>query len=202
MMRILLLSTLVAAPAVADPVFDADVLAELNRVRTTPMSFVDDLKTFRQSFDYKGYYRNLSDGRLWASNEGVAAVDEAIAFLEKMTPRPRLVASSVLASAAADHTAEQGPRGGFGHRSADGRWPSDRLQARGGGGYVAEAISYGQGDTRDVIIQLLVDDGVPDRGHRTILLDPDYGHAGAGCGPHRAHQLMCTISLSTSADGK
>lgn len=201
-MRAMLIALLFAGPAIAEPAFDEAVLAELNRARTDPQSFADDLTAFRQTFDTRGYYRNLSDGRLWASNEGAAAVDEAIAFLRSMPARPALAPSSLLAVAAADHTAEQGPHGGFGHRSRSGAWPSDRLEARGGGVYVAEAISYGMGDARDVIIQLIVDDGVPDRGHRTILLDPDYNHAGAGCGPHRAHQMMCTIELSVSADGK
>jgi uncharacterized protein YkwD len=191
-----------AAPAAADPDFDAAVLAQLNRARTQPQSFIEDLRAFRQSFNAQGHYRNLSDGRLWASSEGAAAVDEAIAYLEKMPPRPRLEASPLLAAAAADHTGEQGPRGSSGHRSHDGKWPSDRLMARGGGSRVAEALSYGQGHPLDVVIQLIVDDGVSGRGHRTILLDPAYDHAGAGCGIHRNYQLMCTIALSNSKDGR
>lgn len=196
------LAALAAAPAAADPAFDAAVLAELNRARTQPQSFIEDLKAFRQTFDAQGHYRNLADGTHWASREGTAAVDEAIAHLARMAPAPRLEASALLATAATDHSVEQGPRGGFGHVGYNGRNPSDRLRARGGGGHVAEAISYGQGGPLDVVIQLIVDDGVPNRGHRHILLNPDYVHAGAGCAGHRVYQMMCTITLSTSAAGR
>lgn len=191
-----------AAYQIADPAFDAAVLAHLNRARTQPQAFIEDLKAFRQTFNAQGHYRNLSDGTVWASREGAAAVDEAIAYLARMSPRPRLEASPLLAAAAFDHSVDQGPRGGVGHISSNGRRPADRLRSRGGGGYVAEAISYGQGSPLDVVIQLIVDDGVEGRGHRQILLNPEYGHAGAGCGAHKDYRLMCTIALSTSTNGK
>jgi uncharacterized protein YkwD len=203
---VLLCASTLAASSGADPssalIFDTAVLAELNRARTQPATYIKDLKALRATYNQQGQYRNLSDGQLMASREGVAAVDEAIAVLASLSPRPALKASPLLAAAAADHTAVQGPRGGFGHRGPRGSWPSDRLKRRGGGTFVAEAISYGPGDPRDVILQLLVDDGVSGRGHRATLLKRDYNHAGAACGPHSRYGLMCTITLSDSPSGK
>lgn len=202
MIRALCLALMLAAPVAADPAFDAAVLDEVNRARTQPQSVVDDLVALRASYGPEGYFRNLSGGPLWSSNEGVAAIDEAIAYMRRMKPRRPLAPGALLFAAAADHTAEQGPRGTIGHVSDGGLWPADRLRRRGGGRYVAEAISYGSGEPRDVVLQLIIDDGVPDRGHRKLLLDNGYDHGGAACGPHSRYGLMCTIELSDSADGK
>jgi uncharacterized protein YkwD len=45
---------------------------------------------------------------------------------------------------------------------------------------------------------LLVDDGVPDRGHREALLRPDYRVTGVACGYHSAYHNICVM---TYADG-
>jgi uncharacterized protein YkwD len=42
----------------------------------------------------------------------------------------------------------------------------------------------------------VVDDGVKDRAHRKILLDPAFRYAGAACGPHRTFGTMCVIDLA------
>jgi uncharacterized protein YkwD len=47
-----------------------------------------------------------------------------------------------------------------------------------------------------VVIQLLVDDGVPDRGHRDNILVPDWGAAGVACGPHLRYQQVCVMDYA------
>jgi uncharacterized protein YkwD len=49
-----------------------------------------------------------------------------------------------------------------------------------------------------VVLQLLIDDGVRNRGHRKTLLDRDYAVAGAACGPHREYQQICVIDFAAS----
>ena len=60
----------------------------------------------------------------------------------------------------------------------------------------AEAISYGYQNPRDVVRQLIVDDGVQGRGHRKVLFDSLLRFAGVGCGPHRVYGAMCVIDFS------
>ncbi len=60
----------------------------------------------------------------------------------------------------------------------------------------AEAISYGYQSPQDVVRQLIVDDGVPGRGHRQVLFDASLRFAGVGCGPHRLYGAMCVIDFS------
>jgi uncharacterized protein YkwD len=59
-----------------------------------------------------------------------------------------------------------------------------------------ESITLGSNPARDVVLQLLIDDGVRDRGHRKTLLDRHYAVAGAACGPHREFQQICVIDFA------
>ena len=59
-----------------------------------------------------------------------------------------------------------------------------------------EAIAFGENPGEAVIAQLLIDDDVPNRGHRTLLLDPDYRVAGVACGPHPTFGQVCVIDLA------
>ncbi|GAA0769232.1 CAP domain-containing protein [Ideonella azotifigens] len=99
-------------------------------------------------------------------------------------PVKPLVLSNCLSNAAQGHVAEQGPEGATGHYSANGASPSDRATRHlSGTAYCGENISYGMPTPRDVVIQFVVDDGVPTRGHRENLFKDDYKSVGFGFGP-------------------
>lgn len=188
-----------AAPVSADTL-GGDVLAEINHVRADPQGYARELRDYRRLF--RG--RLVADGRPGGvlTREGVAAVDDAIRALESQPPLPPLGSSNLLAAAAQDHVADQGARGLVGHQSASGASPSARVVARGGGPYVSETISYGSATPRAVVRQLIVDDGVADRGHRKVVFAPDLRFAGAGCGPHAEYGVMCVVDFGRTIDGK
>ena len=100
-----------------------------------------------------------------------------------------------------DRPDEQGRLGYEGHVSRDGASPGERVRRRGGDIYVGESISYGFDDADDVVRQLIVDDGVPDRGHRRLLFTGDFRYAGVGCAEHRRLRHLCVVDLSGTADG-
>lgn len=176
------------------------VLEEMNRVRADPAAYADILREYRTYFNGR-VMRRPGDRAGILTSEGVSAVDEAIAFLERQEALPPFAASRLLARAADDHVDEQGPRGALGHASDDGARAGDRAERRGGGRYVAEAISYGPSDGREVVRQLIVDDGVPDRGHRDLIFTSEFRYAGVGCGDHARFETMCAISFGTTATG-
>jgi uncharacterized protein YkwD len=158
---------------------------------------------------YRSYYR----GRIvWEpgnpvglrTSEGIAPVDEAIRFLGRQPPLPPLAALPLLARAAADHVADQGPRAGEGHEGSDGSTPADRIRRRGGSryGWTGEVIAYGPETPVAVVRGLIIDDGVPGRGHRMLLFSGRYLFAGAACGPHRGWRFMCVVEVSDSAAAK
>ena len=198
-------------PAAASPnddpkrtrALEAAVLAELNRLRADPPAYARELEAMRAQ--YRGTLLTRGPGQApIATVEGVAALDEAIAALKASRKAVALVASSGLGAAAHDHVVDEGPTGAFGHKGSDGSNSFQRISRHGrSGGLSGEVIDYGWSDAKDIVIDLLVDDGVRDRGHRTNVLHPLYAQAGVSCGPHAHYGVMCVVEMAeqyTDAD--
>jgi uncharacterized protein YkwD len=80
-----------------------------------------------------------------------------------------------------------------GHTASDGSTPATRITRRGEWNVsYSENVDYGSFTTgRDVVIDLLIDDGVPDRGHRRNIFDPSARVVGVACGRHRRFGSLC-----------
>jgi len=190
----------VSSPAPAATAFEQQVLAALNAARTDPTTYAAGLEHYRAYFDgnmlhYPGEAVDLE------TEEGVAAVNDAIAFLRRQRKLDPAEPAPLLAASAADLVTDQA-RGGTGHAGSDGSAPADRARRHGGGAYVAEVIAYGPFDAEDAVRQLIVDDGVADRGHRAILYSPELRFAGVACGPHPQYGTVCVIDLGQQPDGR
>ena len=167
-----------AQPAAAAGLESA-ILDEVNLARTRPAEYA---KRVRQDPGLK--------------EEDPAAVAEALAFLIRQKPLPPLKPDDGLAAAARFHAAAQGRTRAIGHVSPDGKTLGQRLQIHGVRvGAAAENISYGYDDPRAVVRQLIVDSGIPDRGHRTNIFGQAYDAAGVSCGEHREYRSMCVIDF-------
>lgn len=178
------LLTLSPAVALADD-FDDEVLAEMNFARAHPAAYARELRDETQRGDR---YSSLA-------YEDRDAVDEAIDFLQRQPPLQPLQPDDRLAAAARAHTRAQGPRGELGH----GAPGSLGLRLRSNGlwaGLAAEDISYGHDTARDVVRQLIIDSGVPNRGHRANIFGRAYQLAGVGCGAHSVYGSMCVIDFA------
>jgi uncharacterized protein YkwD len=197
---VILLSLALAPPALAGTDdFESAVLAEINQLRADPAGYADTLREYRSRIRGKVVF-DADDNVVEMSIEGVRAVDDAIAALERAAPVARLKGGDVLDAAAADHAGWQAASGEIGHQGR-GQGPGERVMARGGGRYVSEVISYGQRTPRDVVRQLIVDDGVASRGHRHLLLMGHYRFAGVGCDSHPRWGAVCAIKLADQPDG-
>lgn len=167
--------------------FARAALEEVNLARTRPAHYAEIVA--RQFASLKnGVYQE--DGRYIKMREGQSAVNEAIRALRRQAPLPPLALSPCLSDAAAEQVAWQGPSGRTGHRGRGGSSPLDRVMARVAARSLScgENIAYGPGSPRAVVVQLLVDDGVADRGHRKALLNPDFRSFGTARGSHAKYR--------------
>ena len=184
-----------AAEEVRDPTkAEIAIVMELNTARQTPRAYAEYLRAFR---------RQIKDGDIVRGNvrirtkEGVAAIDEAIAFLEKQRPMPPLSISRGLTLAARVHAEEQAKTGAVGHEGADGSFVADRVSRFGSWKKViGENIAYGFDEPRDVVMQLIIDDGVPDRGHRKNLFNSKYRRIGIANATHPKYRHLSVHVLA------
>ena len=175
------------------------VLREHNLARTQPDEYADYVEEWLRF--YKGHRRRLP-GRLpvWTT-EGRDAVNEAVAFLRLQEPLPPLQASPGLARAAQAHVRDSGPNGGMGHIGGDGSEPADRVSRFGTWfGRVGENITYGGAEARELVIRLIIDDGVKDRGHRRNIFNREYRLAGVSFGRHESYGTMCVVTYAAEFD--
>lgn len=189
------------APATGVQGLENGILAELNRLRADPAGYARKLGEFRRYYRQNVVQVPGSD-TFYQTEEGVAPLEGAISYLRAQSAQPEYRPSPLLALAASSHVREQAASGLVGHAGTDGSKPGDRVTRLGGGPYVAEVITYGSTTPADVVRQLVVDDGVPDRGHRLILFAGDFGYAGVFCGPHPVYHETCVVDLARTPNGR
>lgn len=177
--------------------FERAVVQEMSDARVNPRRYAGHLRAYRDCFE--GTLWKRPDRVPLRTEEGLAALDEAIAFLLAARPLGPLRFNEGLAQAARLHARDIGPRGGLEHVGSDGANLSARLNRLGTWhSRIAENIATYEDDPREVVIQLLVDDGVPNRGHRHTIFDPELHQAGAGSAPHKTYRKVIVVDY---ADG-
>ncbi len=140
------------------------MLDEINLVRSNPAGYIPYVEQYK---------RDIQSGKSFGSS--LAVCDELIAELRR-TPRLSILRPApCLYNAAKNHGLDQKSRGSTGHDGSDGSWPWDRVkracsQMTDGN----ENLVGGPADVREAVILLLVDDGIPSRGHRKTLLNKDW----------------------------
>jgi uncharacterized protein YkwD len=160
----------------------AAVVRELNLARANPSLYA----TF------------VAEARSSHMIEHSRAVDEAVHFLKRTQPLPPLKLSAGMSRAAADHCAEQ-VEGQLGHEGGDRSHGGDRINRYGSWSTTwGENISYSRKSAREIVLALIIDDGVRDRGHRKNIFNPKFNYAGAGFGPHARYRTVCTIDFAGS----
>jgi uncharacterized protein YkwD len=166
----------------------------MNLARQNPALYATFLQELRSRTN--GNLLVLPGNTRIRTKEGTAAVEEAIRFLQNAQPLAPLAFSAGMSRAAADHCADQA-NGGFGHEGRDRSHAGQRIARYGTcmGGW-AENISYGKSSARDVVLALIIDDGLAARKHRQNIFNPNYNVAGAAFGPHARFRTMCSMDFA------
>lgn len=172
----------------------AAVIQEMNLARQNPQLYASFIEEMRPRFSGKVMVR--PGGVNLRTKEGVGALDDAIRFLRRAKPQQPLALSPGLCRAAADHCADRAS-GGTGHRGSDRSTPSQRISRYGDwSDMCAENISYGPSSARDVVLALIIDDGLRHRKHRKNIFNATFNFAGAAFGPHSQYGTMCSMSFA------
>ncbi len=169
-----------------------EVIAELNRVRTNPQEYAAYLQAHRALYTPEGYLKQPGKPLL-RTHEGVAALDEAIRELSHARPQTPLSASDLLVGSGRALIDEQSRNGQTGH----GSYPFDRM-ARAGvmNSARGEDVAYGAHTAEQIVYNLVVDDGVRDRGHRRNIMQTMFSQAGVSVGDHPVYGTMCVIDFA------
>jgi uncharacterized protein YkwD len=159
---------------------ETDVIKEMNYARTKPKEYVE-----QRLQPLVGKAKNS------ASYE--AALEEVIDRMNRMNALPAFTEVPELHRCAKEWVEVSGPSGYLGHDEKLGarfnkycRWTT-----------IGENCSYGLSDAKEIVIQLLVDDGVSTRGHRDKILSAAFTHAGAAIGSHKQYRTMCCIDFAS-----
>jgi uncharacterized protein YkwD len=171
------------------------VIQEINMARSNPKGYASFLEEWKWYYD--GRLLKLPGERIILTKEGATAVNEAMSTIRSMNPVARLSPSRGMSLGARDHVRDQGSSGSIGHRGRDGSTVWERVNRYGTWEKsVAENISYGSNKARNIVMELIIDDGIPGRGHRKNIFNPDFRVIGVACGYHETYGTVCVITFA------
>lgn len=172
------------------------VIVEVNKCRTNPKRYAEEyLKeylnrfTSEKQYEYNGFTSTYAEGKV--------AVEEAIQEFLKATPTDALAPDEILYKTARYHNQDLGPKGMTGHEGTKGDSPSDRMKLFSPNSIgCGENLFFGQEDAKGCVIDLVIDDGIPGRGHRKNIMDKRYHYIGVAIGAHKKFGKMYTMNFS------
>jgi len=97
-----------------------------------------------------------------------------------------------LTAVAQGHALKSGEKGSTGHAGF-----KKRFEPLMGNPYshVGENCSYGYEQAIDIVISLLIDEGVKELGHRHNILAPDFNTIGIAIRPHKTYRTNCVMDF-------
>lgn len=175
--------------------FEKGVIAEINNLRENPNVYIKILEDYLSKFNGKNV--KVSDKMELITEEGKTPVVEAIEFLRSVKSMSELKISNGLMLATLDHINDLVKNDIIGHAGSAGDSPQVRAERYGTWTYdLRENISYGAKIPQDVIINFLIDDGVPSRNHRKVLLNPKLTKIGIASGVNKVWDPICVVLIA------
>lgn len=182
---------------------EREMIAEINLVRSDPAGYIKYLtyyhdlaklnlehygkgkKHYSLSIQYEkvnGVGHKKKIDTVWSNEyeEEVHAIESLFKDLKNTSSLSILQPDKGIYEAARKHGLDQDRHGwSLGHMGSDGSWPWERILK-----YSPAMISgnenlagrFPEPTAREIVIQLLIDSGIPDYGHRYNLLDPKWTH--------------------------
>lgn len=173
-----------------------DLVYEINLFRSNPAKYANDYIAPLAKY-YEQRILHYPNDQAIKTNEGVRALHKCLKVLKTENPLPLMQPSKGLSLAAKDHQKDQAKTGKTGHAGSDKSDIKERIERYGEWQVrIAENIAYGNTSARQVLIFLLIDDGIKNRGHRNTLLHPAYKTVGVSFGKHPVYGSMCVMDFA------
>ncbi len=178
---ILIISFLFAiiGSATAQTDLEKAIIDEINRARQYPQKYAEEVLVPMQK-TYRGKTFEDSKGNQVACEEGTLALEEAIGYMVNAVPAKPLSYGKALQKAADALSAYQSKTGDMGHYRPD----DINLDKMSGSACNGECCHYGSDVALDIVAQLIIDDGVPSRGHRFNIMFGEFSTAAASVNTH------------------
>ena len=119
-------------------------------------------------------------------------VKSLIRDLNKISELHPLLPEKDLTAVAQGHARKTGSSGRTGHQGFN-----KRFEPLLGNPYnhVGENCSYGYDNAIDIVLSLLIDDGISDMGHRKNILSDQFNSVGVAIRPHKSYRVNCVIDF-------
>jgi len=147
---------------------ELEMVNEINLLRRNPSGYIQ----------YVDAYVN-EQRRTGGFPVDQSVVNELKSELRQLGALSILSPSQCIYQAAKNHGIDQKPTGDVNHEGRDGSWPWDRVRRACSNMQDGnENLVAGTPSVRTAVILLLIDEGIPSRGHRKTLLKPEWRYVG------------------------
>jgi len=160
-----------------------EVLKIMNEVRTDPQVF---LQTRLLPF--------VKENDLESNSYAKSLIEE----LKVAKPKNPLQTSSELEKLARGHALDMGEKGKVGHNSSNGTTFENRVRKKIKTGMIAENCDYGNSEPLEIVMSLLIDDGITSLGHRKNILHPSLNYVGIAIEKHKTYGMNCVMDFSST----
>jgi hypothetical protein len=155
---------------------EKDVIYILNLIRTYPELFA---KTVLKKYP-------AVSGNNYLSND-VYYFKSLVDTLLALSPKKMLYPDNICFTSAKAHAYQSGINGYIGHER---KLKDARLKKY----YAGECCEYGHKEPLDIVLALLIDEGIPSLGHRIICLT-DYAKLGVSIQPHKKYRINTVLDF-------
>ena len=174
---------------------EKDLFQLHNQLRQNPQSYIPKLKDYLKYFRNKIYHPPGEDPI--QTYEGQDAFDDAISFLKSQKPVEPLELNEYITSACREHAYDIGEKGLTTHEGTTTKNISERLEKYcEWDGACSESIDLGFKSAENILINLLVDDGVSNRYQRLNLFNPKFKYIGIAVGIHIEYGICVVIGYA------
>ncbi|MBI5219089.1 MAG: CAP domain-containing protein [Bacteroidia bacterium] len=118
--------------------------------------------------------------------------------LEKQKPLAPLTPAKDLSDEAARFAIESGTKGITGHGATSKRFKPFKKEYY----TMGENCDYGNNKPMDIVMSLLIDEGVSDKGHRYNILNKEYQFIGVSNKPHKTEQYITVMDFGAKEASK